>query len=524
MDEDDWQPARLIPVSGISGADEQERRGVSALLAVVSSVREFGRALTGQLGAPAGTIATYIEVPFRLGDRTVRPDGLIRVTRGKQVWTALVEVKTGRNELQPAQLTDYIDVARENGVEVVLTISNQLATTPGEHPTAVDKKKLRKVSLRHLSWSQIHTEAVIERINRSVADPDQAWILSELIRYLEHDRSGAVDFDDMGPAWVAVRDSAKNRTLRVSDKGASEVVAKFGQLTSFAGMRLSRTLGVAVQPALTRAQLNDLGAHTQAGVARLVDRGTLQGALRVPDTIAPIEITADLRSGLVTCSITVAAPSQGRNTTRINWLVRQLAKAPDAVQLDATAAWARNPGPCLTIADVRKRPDGLIDDPAKELRSFTVKLSAVAGTKRGQQRGSFVGSVLGLVDNFYEAVVQHIKPWTPPAPSRRPLPESDGTASDQISGELPLKSVQRATSTPDWSPPDQPADTASENIVYAVGTSSDDNPASAADHASNDSDRDPRASDSTSDAHGSISLTVFPAVSISRFRPPGSGR
>jgi len=49
-----WERARLIPVSGISGPDEQERRGVSALLAVVNSVREFGRAITGPLGAPAG--------------------------------------------------------------------------------------------------------------------------------------------------------------------------------------------------------------------------------------------------------------------------------------------------------------------------------------------------------------------------------------------------------------------------------------------------------------------------------------
>lgn len=475
-DEDDWQPARLIPVSGISGAEEQERRGVSALLAVLSSVREFGRALTGQLGAPAGSITTYIEVPFQLGERQVRPDGLIRVQRGKTQWSALVEVKTGRNDLQPAQLTDYVDVAREQGFDVVLTISNQLSTAPGEHPTAVDRKKLRKVSLRHLSWSQIHTEAVIERINRSVADPDQAWILSELIRYLEHPRSGAVDFDDMGASWVAVRDGAKDRTLRASDKSVADVVAKFGQLTSFAGMRLSRTLGVQVQPALTRAQLNDLGAYTQAGAARLVDRGTLHGSLRVPDTIAPIEITADLRAGLVTCAVTVPAPGQGKNTTRINWLVRQLANAPAAVQLEALAAWARRPGPCLALTEVRNDPTSLIDDPTKELKSFTVKLSAFAGTKRGQQRGSFVGSVLGLVDSFYETVVQHIKPWSPPAPSRRPLPDPDDTAADQISGELPLKSVQRATSAPQWDPPGQPADDAGSEIIYATNASTDSTP------------------------------------------------
>jgi hypothetical protein len=61
-------------------------------MAVIQSVREFGRELTSRCGAPAGTIETYIEVPFENGK--FRPDDLIRVTRGKTEWTALVEVKT----------------------------------------------------------------------------------------------------------------------------------------------------------------------------------------------------------------------------------------------------------------------------------------------------------------------------------------------------------------------------------------------------------------------------------------------
>src|ERR1039457_643865 len=72
-----WERARLIPVSGISGPDEQERRGVSALLAVVNSVREFGRAITGPLGAPAGVVTAFIEVPFTSGEKNLRPDGVL---------------------------------------------------------------------------------------------------------------------------------------------------------------------------------------------------------------------------------------------------------------------------------------------------------------------------------------------------------------------------------------------------------------------------------------------------------------
>ena len=253
MDEEGWEPARLIPVSGINGADEQERRGVSALLAVLGRSRSSAgrsRCRWARLLAPSSLSSRCHSA---LGDRQFRPDGVIRVSRGKQTWTALVEVKTGRNDLQPAQLEAYLDVAREQGFDTVLTISNQLVTMPGEHPTAVDKKKLRKVSLQHLSWSQIHTEAVIERVNRSVQDPDQAWILAELIRYLEHPRSGAVDFEDMGGSWVAVRNAVTTRTLRANDKSAAEVVSRYGQLISFAGMRLSRSLGVEVRPALSKA-------------------------------------------------------------------------------------------------------------------------------------------------------------------------------------------------------------------------------------------------------------------------------
>ena len=110
-----WHEARLIPTSGIAGADEQERRATSAMLAVMSVVREFSKAVLGPLGAPAGTVETFVEVPFVLGEKRCQPDGLIRVSRRGRTWTALVEVKTGKNDLQIEQLDNYLDVAREQG-------------------------------------------------------------------------------------------------------------------------------------------------------------------------------------------------------------------------------------------------------------------------------------------------------------------------------------------------------------------------------------------------------------------------
>src|SRR5665647_3136958 len=156
MAEESWHEARLIPTSGINGADEQERRAR----------------------------------------------------------TALVEVKTGENVLVAEQLENYLDIARDEGFDAVLTISNEIPPVAGQHPTPVDKRKLRKVALHHLSWTKILSEAVMQKEFRGVADPDQAWILGELIRYLEHPRSGAMEFSDMGESWVTTREAVRAGTLR----------------------------------------------------------------------------------------------------------------------------------------------------------------------------------------------------------------------------------------------------------------------------------------------------------------------
>ncbi len=104
MNSTDWQPARLIPTSGITGQDEAERRATSALLAVTPVVKDFGYGLLRPLGAPQGTLEAFIEVPFALGERRVIPDGLLRAKRGSKTWTALVEVKTGSNVLEAVRL------------------------------------------------------------------------------------------------------------------------------------------------------------------------------------------------------------------------------------------------------------------------------------------------------------------------------------------------------------------------------------------------------------------------------------
>src|SRR5919112_2640974 len=90
-----WHPARLIPVSGIRGQEEQEKRATSSLLAVMAAVPDFGRAVLARVGAPKGRITTFAEVQLKADDGKLSiPDGAIVVERGKTSWRCLVEVKT----------------------------------------------------------------------------------------------------------------------------------------------------------------------------------------------------------------------------------------------------------------------------------------------------------------------------------------------------------------------------------------------------------------------------------------------
>lgn len=423
MAEESWHEARLIPTSGISGPDEQERRATSALLAVLSAVREFGRGLTQPLGAPAGHIETYIEVPFTLGDKKVQPDGIIRVTRGQKTWTSLVEVKTGTNELVAEQLENYLDVARDNGFDALVTISNEIPPAAGQHPTKVDKRKLRKVALHHYSWSHILAEAVVQKEHRGVADPDQAWILGELIRYLEHPRSGALEFDDMGAAWVPVRESVGAGTLRATDKGALDVAARFDALLRYVSLRLGRTLGTEVVPVMSRKEAADPTLRPATLVESLAKDGKLAGGVRIPNAVAPLSVEIDLRAGKVTCYVDIDAPKEGRPATRVNWLVRQLKNAPESLRIEAYVWHGRGNSAADLLKAVREDPNVLILDPKKEIKTFRVALSAPLGAKRGRGRGAAIDSVLAVVDAFYGEVLQNLKAWTAAPPKMREVAE-----------------------------------------------------------------------------------------------------
>jgi hypothetical protein len=417
----DFRPARLFPTAGIKGDVEAEARATSALLSVLPAVPAFGRALLSSLGARPGALTTYTEV--RLTDAesvTHVPDGALITERGGKRWSALLEVKTARNELEADQALRYLGLARRYGFDALYTISNQIVADPTDLPYKIKGQKVGKLALRHLSWWQVLTEAIVQHRFRGIDDPDQAWILGELIHYLTDERSGASGFLGMGEGWVEVRDGARQGTIQPGAPQTRATVARWEQLLAYLCLNLSQELGVVVRARRARGKPP---AERLTEAARLfAERGLLEGAFTVPGAIGPVELIADLKAKQLTTSVPLPAPTEPkRPLSRIKWLLRQLDDAPHELRLEVRFANRRD-GCSALLRDCREDPAVLLlhGDPGAQPRSFELALTKSIRAKAGALDGSFVAEVKSQATDFYRDLVQDLRP--PPATTPK-LPE-----------------------------------------------------------------------------------------------------
>lgn len=275
---------------------------------------------------------------------------------------------------------------------------------------------------------RILTEAIVQSRYRGVSDPDQAWILGELIAYLDHEASGAAGFDDMGDKWVSVRKAAHDGTLRQADPQTRAVAERWEQFTQYLCLGLSQDLGRTVSSPRPRTQTT--AGRLDELTKMLATDGILEAVLRVPDAVGDLRLRADLRARRTLTGVCVDAPREGRVMSRINWLVRQLAEAPEDLRVEVAYPNARETVSAL-LCKAREEPECLLYPPdrKREPRSFILTLGRPMGSKRGKAEGSFVRETRGQTFDFYRDLVQNLKLWQPRAPKLREAPEPEDVPS-----------------------------------------------------------------------------------------------
>jgi hypothetical protein len=137
---------------------------------------------------------------------------------------------------------------------------------------------------------------------------------------------------------------------------------------------------------------------------------------------------------------------EGRPTTKVNWLVRQLKQTNDRARLECNVLNQRGNGASDLLGRVRENPELLILDPTKTVRSFTVALNNSMGLKSGRGQGSFIDGLLAAIDTFYGEVLQSLKAWAAKPPRMREQTDTSELAKDQ---EVPPALVATALSSQD---------------------------------------------------------------------------
>ena len=454
---------RLFPPIRISSDKEAEQRATAALLAAAKGVSAFGRVIVKHAGGPAGKISCYTEVcfpPFEPDGPRPRPDGIIRSVRGQQAWNALVEVKVGDCPLEQAQFDTYQRLARDHGFDALITISSQAANADGLPPLSIDGRRLRSIPVVHLSWDRLLSEARMLAQQNAVEDPDQEWLLAEWIRYVADPASRIVAPAQLGQHWNEILKASREANLPSAAKYIDELVRAWEDFVNKESLRLRAKLGVDVQPKIPLRDRQDPIARLKRLSTDALERSRLTAEIRIPDAASDVWLELSLQSQVVRFSVDLTGPTEGRQNTRINWLLRQIRGEKIPRDLVIKVDWDRK-----GLMSQAKVSDAHIDlacllrdglnrpVPTDAMpRRFLLEWTRTLQKSRGRSTSPVLEGIANDLETFYGCVLQGLTGYVPAAP-RLPKP-----AAAELTSEASLSRAGLAIAPPLAGPEVVPSD------------------------------------------------------------------
>ena len=427
--------AKLFPVFA---ASHKEGRAVSILLAVMKASPAYTRDVLKSVGERFGTrnsLDAYIEVPVvnKKSEENVRPDGLLKVMQGdKVVWSCLVEGKIDDNKINPDQITSYLDSARQDEHDALISISNEFAVLPTHLPYKLPKPAGRTpkkpVKVFHWSWRFLLTQAELTLQNsEDLTSQAERYILQEFAYFLENPSTGVRGFDSMSSDWpdLVAHIAGVAGDKRKLKKDALEVlnaVASWHQEQRDIALQLTRKIDSksSVSVRVERAHVHDLEARVDADAQKLCNEEILETYLDVPNTVSALHIKANVGKRWIYCGMTVRPPQdKSRASACVTWLVNQF-KNEDTKDIKVLANWKRRGAtdPSLLSDLFEQKERILLDDKSILPSTFTVYLQKDLSGEFSKRR-KFIEHLELLVPDFYDRVGQRLQSWVEPPPKMK---------------------------------------------------------------------------------------------------------
>lgn len=429
------EPSRLFPVLATTS---KEGRTTAIVLACLARINEFGANLLGSVGQRVGArskIETYTEIVCKnkVEKLRERPDGLIVVKSGKNEWRALVEAKVGNSKTELEQVERYRQLAKQNSIDCVITISNEFSSSPTLHPLKEVGKSRSKIPVYHWSWMFILTHADLLLNQDDVDDVDQRFLLNELRRFLTHESAGVKGFDRMPAEWAELSKLiASGGKLSAKSDLAQTVIDAWHQETQDLALILSRMTETNVTERLNRKHKSNSQERTKFEIEELRNNNSVGVELSIPDAVAPISVKADFMRRTIDVGMTLRAPEDKVSTkARTSWVLRQL----DTTKIADTYLRLFWPGKGeATQHTVKELLDDIgIASNGKEHtapHSFEIFRSVKLEGRFGQ-RANFIDDLENIVPDFYSEIGSNLSAWQRKAPKIK----KDRATSDSVTPE-----------------------------------------------------------------------------------------
>jgi len=254
--------------------------------------------------------------------------------------------------------------------------------------------------------------------NDGVDDGDQVFILSEILRYLESEKSGINHFDQMNSEWKDVVNKVKsNAPLAKASDDVQNTIAAWHQEQRDLCLIMSRLTVSDVSLKLKNDHRLDPAKRLKDDADAFCKAPSLQCSLNIINAAADLDVTADLQRRMIYCSMHLTAPKDKQSTkARTNWILRQLKKTdPKGFYIRATRP-GKAEATYQALKDLRDSPELLDSDTSNTAATALEVVYEIDLAGKFNGRKVFVEELEKAVPHFYQEAGQLLKAWAPPPP------------------------------------------------------------------------------------------------------------
>ena len=295
--------ARLFPTVS-SGED----RATSIFLAVLDSVEPFRKAMMHSVGIKlrkrSSTFTTRVHPEF--STRNIGkdiPDGMI-VLEQDNIWSALIEVKIKKADLDEPQLERYLKRVKEFNCQALITISNEMCANPTMPPLRLvsSDRALRRITHFHWSWMFIQNTAREILLAGDFSNHIEKYVLEQFLDFLRDPNSGVLGFTKMNRNWPHFVSKVEIRG-NPTQEDYEEIVSDWHQESSEIALIVSEVMNKRVVEILEFVGARATEKRLTADVKHLKSTKDIQSQYQIDGRRYKLCVTVDVNRRLYSISI-----------------------------------------------------------------------------------------------------------------------------------------------------------------------------------------------------------------------------